>query len=276
MDKKIIFLDVDGTTCLPGKLVSEKNRYAIKKARENGHLVYFCTGRAKCSLGEDVSSIECDGYVLSAGGYVENNGRIISETTIDTSVVRKLKDALEIEGIAFIFESTKCTYITDDFIHGFIGGQRDLSQQVYQKEMDVAYASFCPVPMQDWDGQGIQKVCFATNKKDALNKIENEFKDYFTVIEHSVFCSEYLVGEIIIHGTSKATGIQLIVDDLGCGFENTIGLGDSMNDYPMIQSVAYGVSMKHAPDELKKASKMVARDAGEDALYYVFRAIELI
>lgn len=37
---KIIFLDIDGTLTMPDIGVSDKVKYAIKKARENGDYLY--------------------------------------------------------------------------------------------------------------------------------------------------------------------------------------------------------------------------------------------
>lgn len=47
MNKKIIFLDVDGTLTLPTGEVSYKVKNAISQARNNGHYVFLCTGRNK-------------------------------------------------------------------------------------------------------------------------------------------------------------------------------------------------------------------------------------
>ena len=47
MDRKIIFLDVDGTLVdYEGKLPDSAAR-AVRQARENGHRVYICTGRSR-------------------------------------------------------------------------------------------------------------------------------------------------------------------------------------------------------------------------------------
>ena len=48
---KIIFLDVDGTLVDYHNRIPDSAVEAIRKARENGHLVYVCTGRGgeRCS-----------------------------------------------------------------------------------------------------------------------------------------------------------------------------------------------------------------------------------
>lgn len=63
MNKKIIFLDVDGT------LVDYENRLpdsavdAIRKARKNGHRVYICTGRSKAEVYQNLWDIGLDGMI---------------------------------------------------------------------------------------------------------------------------------------------------------------------------------------------------------------------
>lgn len=68
MNKKIIFLDVDGT------LVDYENRLpdsavdAIRKARKNGHRVYICTGRSKAEVYQNLWDIGLDGMIGGNGG----------------------------------------------------------------------------------------------------------------------------------------------------------------------------------------------------------------
>ena len=50
MERKIIFLDVDGTLVdYEGRLPSSAAR-AVRDARANGHRVYLCTGRSRRRL----------------------------------------------------------------------------------------------------------------------------------------------------------------------------------------------------------------------------------
>ena len=50
MNKKVIFIDVDGTLLDYENRLPESASIAIKKARENGHKVYICTGRSKAEV----------------------------------------------------------------------------------------------------------------------------------------------------------------------------------------------------------------------------------
>ncbi len=54
---KIIFLDVDGTLVDYEGNLPESAVEAIRKARENGHKVYICTGRSKAEVYENIWEI---------------------------------------------------------------------------------------------------------------------------------------------------------------------------------------------------------------------------
>ncbi|MBQ0065620.1 MAG: HAD hydrolase family protein, partial [Firmicutes bacterium] len=46
MEKKLIFLDIDGTLTVAGENVPPQSALeAIKKTQEKGNLVFLCTGR---------------------------------------------------------------------------------------------------------------------------------------------------------------------------------------------------------------------------------------
>ena len=46
MNRKIIFLDIDGTLTEPGSNEPPKSAvWAINQARKEGHYVFLCTGR---------------------------------------------------------------------------------------------------------------------------------------------------------------------------------------------------------------------------------------
>ena len=50
-EKYAVFLDIDGTLYSSG--IPEENRIAIKKARENGHMIFINSGRAMGNIGDE-------------------------------------------------------------------------------------------------------------------------------------------------------------------------------------------------------------------------------
>ena len=68
--RKFLFFDIDGTLLGQSRVITEKTKAAIEKARSLGHKAFICTGRAPTSLVGGVMDVEFDGYICSAGGFV--------------------------------------------------------------------------------------------------------------------------------------------------------------------------------------------------------------
>ena len=72
MKGKLLFLDIDGTLTEPGRNIPPASALeAIKKAQQNGHKVFLCTGRNLAML-KPLLAYDFDGYVASAGGSQTN------------------------------------------------------------------------------------------------------------------------------------------------------------------------------------------------------------
>ena len=67
---KLIFLDIDGTLLLPGHPMSQRVAQALRRAKQNGHKLFLCTGRSRVMLPAELTAFGFDGIVCSAGGYV--------------------------------------------------------------------------------------------------------------------------------------------------------------------------------------------------------------
>ena len=83
MERKLIFLDIDGTLTPAGSNVPPKSALdAIGKARRNGHLVFLCTGRNPGMMAP-VLAYGFDGAVAAAGGYVFAGDEVLFDCPMD-------------------------------------------------------------------------------------------------------------------------------------------------------------------------------------------------
>ena len=79
MEQKLIFLDIDGTLTEPGKNIPPASAVeAVCRARKNGHKVVLCSGR-NYGLLSPLLQFGFDGFISSAGGYIEYGGHIVYE-----------------------------------------------------------------------------------------------------------------------------------------------------------------------------------------------------
>ena len=84
MEKKVVFLDIDGTLVNASGIIPESAKYAIKKARENGHKMVLCSGRGRFQLPEELLRLGIDGIISSDGAAVLSDGEEIYHKQIDS------------------------------------------------------------------------------------------------------------------------------------------------------------------------------------------------
>ena len=65
MEKSAVFFDIDGTLWNYDKYIPDSTRVAIKKLRENGHLAFICSGRARAFIQDkDLLSLGFDCIIV--------------------------------------------------------------------------------------------------------------------------------------------------------------------------------------------------------------------
>ena len=61
-------------------------------------------------------------------------------------------------------------------------------------------------------------------------------------------------------GCSKSRAMNYAMEFLGIPFEQSIAMGDSMNDFDMIEKAGIGVAMGNAVPEIKDIADMITDD----------------
>ena len=118
MDRKVIFLDLDGTLTNDDKKVTPKTLKALKQIMEEGHIVALASGRPTPGVAQVAKTLELDkygGYVLSFnGGKVINwkTKEVIYENALSKEYIPELVDYATENKIGLI------TYDDDSIVVG--------------------------------------------------------------------------------------------------------------------------------------------------------------
>lgn len=279
MARKIIFLDVDGTLTLPTGKVSDKVQYAIEGARNNGHYVFLCTGRNKTGV-KSLLSIGFDGVICSAGGYIEINGEKIYESFLSDEDLKIAIDVFDRNHVMYNLEATDMTFqdenMNKEFAKHQIQSEKMNSEMI--RMMNEQKDMFNIHSMEEYyeNPLPIHKICFMSHDEKNLVEPRDVLKEKYNFIIHDLFSKDTINGEIIIKDTNKGNAVKCVVERLGLSLADTIGFGDSMNDYQMLEEVEIGVVYKGASDQLKKLGKYYFDDPDQDGIYKVMKEIGLI
>ena len=274
--KKIVFLDIDGTLVTPNYPLSALVKKGIKKARENGHLIFLCTGRNRVGI-ENIMSDDFDGCICSAGGYLEIKGEMIETTYLDKEEVEQARKVFEQNHMLYNLESTYMTFASDElrhyFAHALLGDEGTNSE--FERLKEQQRKEYHMIDISKYQDQGIHKLCFIAFNREDIEKTKILLPNYHFIV-HEMFSQHSINGEIIKKGMDKGLAIKKVVEILHMKMEDTIAFGDSMNDYQMIRDAACGVAMGNADEKLKAIADRVCETVWEDGVICELKRMNII
>ncbi|MDR4949655.1 Cof-type HAD-IIB family hydrolase [Neobacillus cucumis] len=277
--KKIIFMDVDGTLVNDHGVIPESAKLAVQKARENGHLVYLCTGRSKAELFSHIVEVGFDGSICAAGGYIEVEEEIILHERVKKEDIQHLVEFFNKHKIDFFLEthggniaSRNCKTRLRTIINHLI-----IENAEAKAAIEKGIEPFIDVLIEEEDliREDINKISFLGSDLP-IEMISQEFASKFTVIPSTVSMFGQNSGELSIPGVNKATGIEFLLSHLNIKKEHTFGYGDGYNDIEMLEFVQHGVAMGNAKEAVKKAANDITDTHDEDGIYNSFKKYGLI
>lgn len=268
MDKKLIFLDIDGTLVAALSAPSPKVCRAIRQARAKGHLAFLCTGRNLPIIGRDILDIGFDGVIASAGAYVSVGDQVLLDSLLPEEVVQDCLSVFHGLGMFCRIETPEGIY-TDPQMEELLRSASPDPQNSelirMQKELESGLAIR---KYEEYPRQGAYKLCFTSRDLESVGRAQVILGDRFDFVVHpygkSTACFN---GEIIPRGVDKGRGVELVCRRLGASPADAIAFGDSMNDAAMLERAGVSVAMGNACDELKALADVVCEDVAHDGVY---------
>ncbi|CYU73404.1 Cof-type HAD-IIB family hydrolase [Streptococcus suis] len=277
---KFIFLDVDGTLVDYHNRIPESAIRAIRQARENGHLVYVCTGRSRAEMQPELWEIGLDGMIGGNGSYVEHQGQVIMHQLLSEEDSRAIVDWLHERGLEFYLESNNGLFASENFreraretLRIYSMNKGKTAEEVADQEVeDVMHGMI-------FDGQlyrnDLNKVSFVLDSyQDHLDS-----KQAFPQLVANTWGGRgesALFGDLGVKDIDKAHAISVLLDHLGASQADTIAFGDAKIDISMLDYCAVGVAMGNGGAEILAMADMITDDVEEDGLYNAFEKLGLL
>lgn len=133
--QKIIFMDVDGTLVNDHGEIPESAKLAVRKARENGHLVYLSTGRSKSELFSHVLEVGFDGIIGAAGGYIEVGEAVLFHERMKQEDIELIVEYFNRNEIDFFLEANSGIYASQNCKKHF----RSIIKKYYPKILKLKH-----------------------------------------------------------------------------------------------------------------------------------------
>ncbi|MBR1741291.1 MAG: HAD family hydrolase [Lachnospiraceae bacterium] len=267
--KKLIFFDIDGTIVtetgdLSDRYIPESFSVTLEKLQANGHLCFINTGRSYAEVEEKLRKLPFDGLVCGCGSYIMLHDKILFHKTLPTALRKELLHDLNafhlewlLEGSRFIYYSSrKYTTHIGDFMKDHLALIPD-AVRILPPETDIDL---------DFD-----KLCICLGKNNQFKEFHEKYKNTLTFIDRG---NNFF--EITPLHVSKASGIQFLEDYFHMDRKDTISVGDSTNDLPMLTYTAYSICMGNGAKELFDIVDYVTDSVKEDGILHAMQHLKLI
>ncbi|SER97703.1 hypothetical protein SAMN04487944_11448 [Gracilibacillus ureilyticus] len=257
MDKKVVFLDIDGTILDHGKKIPESAKEAVAKLKENGVIVAIATGRAPFMFQDILTELDIDSFIGFNGQYAVYQGEVIHQNSYNVEQMEQLLEFSNNSNHPLIFQSVegmKATVAEHKFIES---GMNSLKRN--HPEMDKEFYKKVPI---------FQALLF--NEEHEQSAYETNFDQLRFVRWHKYSC------DVLPKIGSKAHGIEQFIKALDIDWKDTYAFGDGLNDLEMIETVRYGIAMGNCVEDLKEKAYFVTEDVADNGLSNGLKKLGLI
>lgn len=267
---KLVLSDMDNTLVPFGERhVSERTIGAIHDLLDAGVRFGPDTGRDYVELMRffrmDESCFMTG--VFSNGKRVRLDGRYVHTTVIDHDLLVRIDQALRPEKGMFLI----CFPVETNLLNPAYGvGVSSAELAVFEARTSFNGGVVDEVP--DIDFVAATIACAGPPERmDRCREIIAE-----AVPEVSIVSPIPEWFDILPAGTSKASGLDILLDELGIRLDEVVVFGDAENDLEILRKVPYAVAVANATDEVLRATRYrVGASADEgmaDALLEIARA----
>ena len=265
--KKLIFFDIDGTiiTDGPGEhIIPGSFPETLSALQKNGHLCFINTGRAFSEVDYVIRRLPFDGYICGCGTYIEYKGKTLYSYTIPFETGNEILRSLNDCHLSWLLEGTRHVYYSS------------LPYQTRIQEFKDEHSRMIPeafriiTPEQERDIE-FDKFCICLDKNHQFDKFYEQYKGILTFIDRKGGFYE-----IVPKGHSKASGIAFLENYFGVPREDTISIGDSANDLPMLEYTGFSIAMGNSSSEVFDIADYVTDSVMEDGIYHAMKHLGLI
>ncbi|MCT8140444.1 HAD family phosphatase [Anaerobacillus sp. CMMVII] len=258
MKQHLIALDLDGTLLTDDKSISVRNKQAIQKVREMGHIVCIATGRPYRASQMYYEELSLTTPIVNFNGAFTHHprhkdfGYYHSPLELDTAkTIIETCEAFNVKNIMVeVIDDFYLRYYDEVLIETFSMG-----------ESPVRFGNLHHILTENPTSILIHPEDNHVAQLKALLK-----EAHAEVIDQRVWGAPWQVIEIVKAGLNKAIGLQKIADYYSIPKERIIAFGDEDNDLEMIEYAGIGVAMENAIPQLKNIANKITQTNENDGI----------
>lgn len=260
---RLVVSDFDGTLVKRDTTIGELSKNAIAEYIRNGGYFALSSGRMPHSIQERAKELGLQGIVCAYQGSVImdiESGKVYSEGKLDYNLALEACKDFEEKGYHFhIYDFDKFySNMDDDGLRAYAKATNEktfVNPNLAQFMIDTGFVPY-----------KILVMVHADDLMSTYNYLSEKYGDRCYVT-----CSSRHFVELCNKHYSKGTSVEYLMQRFGVSKQETMAIGDQINDLPMLKTAGLGIAVKNCQEQLKDQVFVYDYTNEEDA---VGRAIE--
>lgn len=250
----LIAIDLDGTLLTDDKTISDINKYTLKQAIADGHIVVIATGRPHRSSIQYYHELQLQTPMVNFNGaYIhhpnDDRWRPIHHPMDYETALNIVNTCYELDVQNIVAEVQDRVYL-DQY-------DREILDVFHATDAQLETTSYTIGRLKHQLNDHPTSLLIKPHDEhvhDLENRLDQAHAEH---IEHRRWAVPWNIIEINQKGIHKAVGIHTIAEHYNIPKERIIAFGDEDNDLEMIDYAGVGVAMANGIDELKSIAKHV-------------------
>ena len=257
MTKKLIAIDLDGTTLNSHSLISPRTARVLKKAPAAGHYVSIATGRPYRMSAQFYLQLQLETPMVTFNGALVHKPNMVWPYERELSIQKEIafeilaqKEKLQLE---FVAAENRETFFIDrlDNFEGEFFAILIITEANLFKNLTSNPTSLLVKTQKE-----VSSLVSAS--------LISQFKDSVDV---RTWGGPNAILEIVPKGVQKAMALSIVAHSLDVQSKNIIAFGDEHNDLELLDYAGWGVAMQNATNQLKAvANDVTPKTNDEDGL----------
>lgn len=278
---KLIAIDLDETLLSTDCTISQGNIDSIREAQEQGNIIAISSGRSFHDIKQILQNADLGCPIIAGNGAISlQHGTIIHKLTLPISVVIDMMAQLEendsyyeiyTKNGIFIKQNGKDTLVKEimDWQNPISGITKDWAYN----EIDIQYSQYGLLSVPDFNhidftDLEVYKIFVLPFDNCKLNRLRELFKQRGDISVTISGIEKIDMGHL---ESSKGSALKKVAQYFGVPLEDTVAIGDNLNDLSMFQTAGMSIAMGNAVDELRKRATYITKDHNDNGIAYAFR-----
>jgi Cof subfamily protein (haloacid dehalogenase superfamily) len=257
--RKIVCLDIDGTLLNEHGRITEANRLAVERLKDEGHVIVIASGRTYGEIVRIVAPLRLmeqqRAYVVAYNGVLTVRlfpFAVMMKTLLHKEDVRRIAALLLPEGFKMHVYAENRIYLSQDIV-----AHLDPSPEENKPLVRIS--------MENYDRDDDVYKVLVLDEADRLDQLRGRLQSSLGE-RYAVFKSWDRLLEIVHHNGTKGAALANLMRLLQVPRDDVIAIGDEENDISMIRTAGVGIAMGNAKPAVLAAATHITLSHRSDGV----------